>query len=200
MFLRKVTERMSNKRCAVTSLIVSNQVRRNGTGKISSVTLDIRAHVDEELTKKTVDAIHNVGLKSDKLKATLDDKLNTTNQTLADIKQGLADLKQETNKVRSLEFAFQNAGHGSFEYYTAGDRKNSSDLVQYIVLVFRRECGGILPDGYLRYVSSGTSEDEKKKLGKDFRDALVTQLHLLTGIKSRLVFNEEKKQYCVYYS
>lgn len=146
--------------------------------------------------RTTVAAIGKEAAETDVLEESINHKLNTVNQQLKELHNKLED----SDKKRALEFAFENASFGSFEY-CKGNRyneiMNSTDLVKTAILRFRRDQGYNLPDRAVMKDDYFRSDDPIRQ--KKFRDALVHQVYSLIGKKPRISLESDQKTYAIYY-
>jgi chromosome segregation ATPase len=165
-----------------------------------------------------VDAINH-------LKASTDAKLNTSNQKIGDLnntvsqvveKIGTWNTKMEklnsevvmmnqnlvlNRKMESLAWAIDHVESKSFQYVEkpthSYETSNTKTLARDVLLAFRSDMGCYLPDvcraGY------GQSAEELEKVRKEFRDKFSDQIHALTGVKPRLVLNEQNQKYIIYF-
>ena len=160
-------------------------------------------------------------------KESIDAKLNTLYQTadskLSSINETVGSLAQRINKVEesiaSLEkcfsdyakdqkitFALQNCHLKSFKYYEFDKNsyrscisyKESEELVQDILLWFRRDVGFYIPNAALR--QNFYSEGEFKASREEFKTKLIDKIHLFTGTKPRIALGSNNKDYVIYHS
>ena len=119
-----------------------------------------------------------------------------------DLKAELSDLKEEMvkaiaiqNKNQFLEWEISNAGSNPFQYFGKNVYKaESTPLVTMILLCFRRGNGFEL--NYEYYLSPIHCKNEERQ--KEFREALIEQIHELTCQEPRIELKEQG--FMIYYS
>jgi hypothetical protein len=165
-----------------------------------------------------VDAINH-------LKASTDAKLNTSNQKIGDLnntfsqvveKIGTWNTKMEklnsevvmmnqnlvlNRKMESLAWAIDHVETKSFQYFGklthSYETSNTKTLARDVLLAFRSDMGYYLPE--VCSAGSRQSAEELEKLRNAFRDNFSDQIHALTGVKPRLVLNEQNQKYIIYF-
>jgi hypothetical protein len=130
-------------------------------------------------------------------RAHIDDKLNSISQHVVNLEERTASLEEQVSnqtKLQALAFAIDHAEQGSFTYrtYNSYSTQQSSALIPGIVLSFRRNMGNYIPDG-----RSGEGDESTQK--KNFHEALINQIHSLTGTKPKIQM-EANGKYAIYYS
>jgi hypothetical protein len=97
-------------------------------------------------------------------------------------------------KLQALAFAMDHTEQGSFTYHTYSpySTQQSSALIPGIILAFRRNVGMYIPDG----TSPGEGDESTQK---NFHEALIKQIHSLTGTKPKIQL-EANGKYAIYYS
>jgi hypothetical protein len=114
-------------------------------------------------------------------------------------------LPQSSSRLETLQWAIQNASAGSFSiiyYYTTNicnvcqlnaqnsERKQSTSLIQNIVLHFRAGKGYYLP--YRTICSNYGSEQDLNQLREPFIQAVCEQIQLLILVKPRMEKREDR--------
>ncbi len=134
------------------------------------------------------------GQKSDQdLKASFEARTETLIQSIKDFKKEVSDLKRihaEESKRHDWEWAMANANIGAFHFFKKDGRGyTSTEFVQHILLSFRRGGGHFIAERleYHPYTDAAKIESEEKK----FRDAIVNQIHGLTGVKPQIVMGKD---------
>jgi hypothetical protein len=171
---------------------------------VRAACLDLKVQNDAASSAKVVAAIASLGTKIDatakatkEMKASTDDKLNSVTQHLGDVKSSLDALKSSVDAasaMRSLEFAFDHADIGSFQYHADQTFILSKDLVKNMLLSFRQDRGHYLPKNarLVSYTSSSNSQTE-------FENKLIAQIYNLTGVKPCIVDSSDGRR-IIYYS
>ncbi len=105
----------------------------------------------------------------------------------------------EQDKQRRIEWAMSNCGLKSFKFFTEESRWNqvdSKDLIQDILLWFRRGSGRYIRGMSATEYSGNSGKDEKGE--EQFRVKLKDQLAHLLGKEPRVA--KEEQGYAIYYS
>mmetsp|Transcript_24522 Transcript_24522/g.44347 ORF Transcript_24522/g.44347 Transcript_24522/m.44347 type:complete len:192 (-) Transcript_24522:177-752(-) len=150
--------------------------------------------------KESVDAkLNTVNQTLVTSRAHIDDKLNSISQHVVNLEERTAYLEEQVanqTKLQALAFAMDHAEQGSFTYrtYTSYSTQQSSALIPGIVLSFRRNMGNYIPEGK---VESGEGDESTQK--KNFHEALINQIHSLTGTKPKIQ-KGANGNYAIYYS
>jgi hypothetical protein len=148
--------------------------------------------------KESVDAkLNTVNQTLVTSRAHIDDKLNSISQHVVNLEERTASLEEEVayqTKLQAFAFAIDHAEQGSFTYrtYNSYSTQQSSALIPGIVLSFRRNMGNYIPDG-----RSGEGDESTQK--KNFHEALINQIHSLTGTKPKIQL-EANGKYAIYYT
>jgi CO dehydrogenase/acetyl-CoA synthase alpha subunit len=168
--------------------------------------------------KETVEGLKQLSVNStsieksvEALKLLQESKMNTLIQSIAELKKEMTELNANVvlqTKHQTLEWAISNAEMGSFKYYEKADNYNcyhcnrsqvaSAELVRLVLMIFRNGSGRYIDKLGLTHTSSGGVNDQNKESEKNFRDALSTQIHNLTGQKPRFAITDGR--YAIYYS
>ena len=142
-------------------------------------------------------------------KDSMDSKLNTLTQRLGNVGKSIASLQKSFDdqaKLQNIAFGLGNSHLDSFEYYYFGpemdvnfcDNQNSSNLVKFILLSFRRGLGACVDNAAL--IKKKNDSAKLKKSQEDFHNKLINQIHGLIGTKPRIEFDSRKRSYVAYYS
>jgi len=139
------------------------------------------------------------------------DSINTVNQNIVHLSDKI-DLLNETmknnQKMQSLEWAFQNAEYGSFDYFVpAGNgvvnsysKRSSTTLVRNALMSFRKGVGRYIDDGLVADRDPSNRDEQRKEAFREqFRKKIVAQVYALTGVEP-LLQKETDVSYTIHYS
>ncbi len=106
----------------------------------------------------------------------------------------------EEAKIRCLQNALTNSGHGSFEYFCSFNAQSqqlssnlqSRDLIASAVMTFLRDGTLIHPHGYVSATRNVTA-DEALAARAVFHTKLCEHLHGLTGKRPRLTILDDER-------
>jgi hypothetical protein len=168
--------------------------------------------------KETVEGLKQLSVNStsieksvESLKLSQESKMNTLIQSIAELKKEMTKLNANVvlqTKHQMLEWAISNAEVGSFKYYEKDDCNDgyhynrsqvaSAELVRLVLMNFRNGSGRYIDKLGLTSTSYRCGNEKNEESEKQFRDALSTQIHNLTGQKPRFAITDGR--YAIYYS
>jgi hypothetical protein len=164
-------------------------------GKVLTVLEDIRRH-----SQSTADQKHPSPAD---LKASTEAITTTLVTAIESAKKETIAAIERSRKIQSLQWAIANVSVGQFTCYKATssaynfEKTTSADIVKRILCHFMRENGSYVDNYYLESPSYGRQEDG---LHEKFLDALVEQIHLLTGQKPRVEKKKDGNKTAIYYN
>jgi len=130
--------------------------------------------------------------KLEALQISFDNKLNTLNQHLVDLKKDI----QEEKKQKTLERALSLTDLQSFQYYEDFDTlKYSDDLAKTAIGWFMLDYGCYLPNAKISNEFREATDEETKA----FRDKFKAQIKFLIKREPRLE-KESDGRFAIYYS
>lgn len=151
--------------------------------------------------------LNALGQGMDASKGKIDARMKAVNESINNLTHEVSSLKADMAnmaKLRSLEWALDHTDIGCFEYkYKPAEISvsyESPKFVKDVLISFRTGHGTFLDENYYystrSYVGTQNATDAEKAA---FREKLSTQIHMLTGQKSRLQKKEDGR-YVLYYS
>ena len=151
--------------------------------------LDTGLTIEDKLTyaleslRKSFDCKLNTLIQTQKASdQNFDDKINTLNQHLVDLKKDI----QEENKQKTLERALALTDLESFQYYEdPGTLKYSVNLAKDVIKWFMLDHGYFLPKASLARTQRIATDEETN----EFRDKFKAQIKVLIKREPRLVKN-----------
>lgn len=181
-------------------------------------------HVDSTsiaLGKETVDSLKELSAGSAAMKASVDAKLNTLNQSISSLKDEIVKQNAITvlqisalktaidvqTKDQKIQWAFSNAEFNSFNYYEKPatgyhgcDTRtvSSSNFVKLTLLTFKQGDGRYIINRSMSQYGPYTEAKTIEEGEKQFRDKLSQQIHDLLGHKPRISVADNG--YAIYYS
>ena len=138
--------------------------------------------------------------KLEALQISFDNKINTLNQHLVDLKKDMSTMSssiQEENKQKNLERALSMADVDSFYYYDyqEGQQNISTFLAQNVIKRFMLDCGYYLPKAKLSNEDREATDEETMA----FRDKFKAHIKFLIKREPRLK-KESDGRFAIYYS